>query len=279
MQEVPNVPQGIVNYGGAPFFAALAKHGMNDTIARACPQFRLRLTEPQRQNPGSGTGIKMLINGELSFALSARPVEDGEYSRAKDRNVTLKQVPVAIDSMVFFTHPDLSIPGLSVQQTQDIFLGKVKNWQEFGGPNLPIVPLSLDPNTTSSMKLLLGEQVGEMDLNVRIVRDNTTGIRQLRSTPGSIFYGAAALIIGQQSISPIALARTGSQRYIQPFLPDGRINSAAFRDGTYPLTRRLFVVFRQDGTPEEQAGVAYTNLLLSREGQRIIKEAGFVPLY
>jgi phosphate transport system substrate-binding protein len=133
MRDVPHVPQGIFNYGGAPFFAALAKHGMNDAIAQAHPQFRLRFAEPQNQNPGSGTGIKMLIDGELSFASSGRPIEDAEYNRAKERNLILEQVPVAIDGIVFFTHPELSISGLSVQQVQNIYLGKVKNWQELGG--------------------------------------------------------------------------------------------------------------------------------------------------
>jgi phosphate transport system substrate-binding protein len=279
MQEVPNVPEGIFNYGGAPFFAALTKHGMNEAIARAHPRFRLRFTESQHQNPGSGTGIKMLLDGELSFASTGRPLEDAEYKTAKERNQILEQVPVALDGIVFFTHSDLSLPGLSIQQVRDIFLGKVRNWNELGGPNLPIVPLSLEPSATSSMKMLLGEQVKDIGPNVRIVQDYTTGIRQVNSTPGAIFFGAAGLVAGQQSVRPIALARSSSQQYVQPFLPNGQINSTAFRDGTYPLTRRLFVIFRRNDTPEEQAGVAYTNLLLSQEGQRIIKEAGFVPLY
>jgi phosphate transport system substrate-binding protein len=56
------------------------------------------------------------------------------------------------------------------------------------------------------------------------------------------------------------------------------VNKTAFTDGTYPLTRRIFVVIKQDGKLDEQAGVAYANMLLSDEGQKLVEEAGFVPI-
>jgi phosphate transport system substrate-binding protein len=40
----------------------------------------------------------------------------------------------------------------------------------------------------------------------------------------------------------------------------------------------MFVVFRRNQTIDELAGVAYTNLLLSKEGQAMIQKAGFVPI-
>jgi phosphate transport system substrate-binding protein len=129
------------------------------------------------------------------------------------------------------------------------------------------------------MKVLMGDQIKDIGSNVRIVRDYTTGIRQVNSTPGTIFFGTAGLVAGQRSIRPIALAKANSKQYVQPFLKDGGINIVAFQDGSYPLTRRLFVVTRQDGTLDSQAGIAYANLLLSREGQQIIEQAGFVPLH
>jgi len=59
----------------------------------------------------------------------------------------------------------------------------------------------------------------------------------------------------------------------------GDINAQAVRDGIYPMTYEMFVVIRRDGSPEEKAGVAYANLLLSAEGQKIVENAGFVPLH
>jgi len=280
MRQVQNVPHGLFNYGGAHTFAALPAHGMNSAIALAHPEFRLRYTEPLNNKPGSGTGIAMLLEGKLSFSQSGRPIEDAEYSKATARGFSLQQVPVAIDGITFYTHPDIAIDGLSVDQLQAIFLGKVTNWKQVGGPNLVIRPFSVNPKITSSIQILFeGIQDASLGGNVQLVRDYTEAIRNVASTPGGISYGSAPLALGQQTILPLGLAKANSNRYVQPFTKNNQVNAEAFRDGTYPLTRRLFVVLRRDRTPDEQAGIAYVNLLLSKEGQQMIEKAGFVPLY
>jgi ABC-type phosphate transport system substrate-binding protein/CheY-like chemotaxis protein len=277
MQKVENVPSGLFNYGGALAFAALTSQGMNDAISTAHPDYRLRYTEPPSGSPGSGTGIDMLINGELSIAQSGRPLEDADYNKAKTRGLSLKQVPIAIDGVVYYTHPGLNIPGLSVDQLQSIYRGEVTNWQQVGGPDLKITPIGLDPKITSSLKLLLGGD-GDVGANVEIVRDYTAAIRKVADMPGGISYASAPHVINQKTIRPIALAKAKSNEYVQPFTSETQVNEAAFKDGTYPMTRRLFIVIRRDGSIDEKAGTAYINLLLSREGQDIIEKAGYVAI-
>ncbi len=278
MKEVPNVPSGLFNYGGAHTFAPLTAYGMNDAISRAHPEFRLRYTEPFNSQPGSGTGIKMLINGELSLAQSARPLEENDHQKAKALGFSLEQVPIGIDGVTFYTHPNLTIPGLSIDQLQAIFRGKVTNWQQVGGPNLPIVPVALNPKITSVLKLLLGGEGNDIGSNVQIVRDYTTAIRKVTATPGAIAYGSAPIFANQKSIRPIALAKANTKQYVQPYTENRQVNAKAFLDGTYPMTRRLFIVLRRDRSVDEKAAIAYTSMLLSREGQKIVEQAGFVPI-
>lgn len=278
MEEVPNVPAGLFNYGGATCFAALTKYGMNEAIASAHPKYLLRYTEPLNSKPGCSTGIEMLLDSELSFAQNGRPLQESEYTKANSRNLTLKQIPVAIDGIVFFVHPSLPIKGLSINQLKDIFQGKITNWQQVGGLDLPVVAISQDPKVHITINSLLknGEQLGE---EVKIVRDYTAAMREVGNTPGSISYSSAAIARGQKTIKGIGLASSDSTNYVPPFTGDGKVNLKAFRNDSYPLTRRLFVVVREDGTIEEIAGIAYANLLLTDEGQQIVEKAGFVPLY
>lgn len=56
------------------------------------------------------------------------------------------------------------------------------------------------------------------------------------------------------------------------------MNKAAIANGNYPVLRQLYVVIKQDGGRDQQAGEAYVNLLLSDDGQRLVDRAGFVPL-
>jgi phosphate transport system substrate-binding protein len=278
MQDVPNVPVGLFNYGGATCFAAMTAQGMHTAIAKAHPKFQLRYTEPLNAPPGCSTGIGMLLDGELSFAQNGRPLQDMEYETAKARGVTLSQIPVAIDGIVFFVNPTLPVSRLSTSQLQNIFRGKITNWKQVGGPDLAIIPISQDPKVHVTLKLLLGNPAKEMSPDVQIVRDYTTAMRAVASKPGGISYSSASITIGQQSVQSLALSKGTSQDYVPPFLEDGQVNLEALRQGTYPLTRRLFIVVRNDRTSDEQAGVAYANLLLSSEGQKIIEDAGFVPL-
>ncbi|GAB1542711.1 PstS family phosphate ABC transporter substrate-binding protein [Scytonema sp. NUACC21] len=279
IKDVENVPEGTFNYGGALLFATLTANGLNDAIATAYPNFRLRYTEPRDEQPGGRQGIAMLLNGQLSFANSGGSLRDTDYSKAQERGFQLKQVPVAIDALVVFTHPNISIPGLSIEQVQDIYKGKLTNWKQVGGPDLTIVPFARDPKVANLLNDLLGKEINQLSSRVRFIRDYTVAIRQVASTPGAISFGANAPVLGQQTIRPLAIAKGKSQEYVQPFTDNGkRINVDAMRNGSYPITRRLFVIIREDGTIDEVAGKAYTSILLSKEGQQIVEKAGLIPI-
>ncbi|MCC5669359.1 hypothetical protein LC653_37385 [Nostoc sp. CHAB 5784] len=59
-----------------------------------------------------------------------------------------------------------------------------------------------------------------------------------------------------------------------------KVDTEALSNDTYPLTRPLFVITKQSAQEGKQdknyiAGKAYTDWLLSPEGQNLIAEAGF----
>jgi ABC-type phosphate transport system substrate-binding protein len=279
MKEVQNVPAGLFQYAGAVTFAALHAQTMRNAISQTYPDFRLRYKEPTQGKPGSTAGINMLLNAEVSFAQSARPLEDEEYRKAQAQNFVLEQIPVAIDGVAFYVHPSIPVSGLSIEQLQSIFLGNTTNWKQVGGPDLPIVPVSLDPKLVSMINLVLGDNKDKgLGPKVQIVRDVTAAVRKVAATPGAIGYASASEVSRQRTIHPLNLAKTGSKAYVEPVLGRNLVNVKAFQEGRYPLTRRLFVVIRRDGSLDELAGRAYANLLLSDEGQKIIEKAGFVAL-
>lgn len=278
MKEVPNVPTGTFNFGGSLIFASLVAQGTHQAISQAHPQFNLRYVDPPDSQPGTGKGIEMLLDGQLSFALSGRPLEDTEYQKAIGRGFKLDQMAVAIDGLASYTHPDISIPGLSVSQLQDIYTGKITNWQEVGGPNLPIVPFSINVKTTALLKTLLGSKVKNVSSKVKSSRDYTVLVRDVASTPGAIGIGAAMLVATQTKVRPLPLAPGNTKQYVPVVIDNNKLNMAAFRDSSYPITRYLYIIIRRDGRSEEKAGVAYANLLLSKEGQQFVEKAGLVSI-
>lgn len=92
----------------------------------------------------------------------------------------------------------------------------------------------------------------------------------------------------QCPIKSIPSGRTPKQfvsPYQEAFVPlsecpnrRNQLNFQAFQQGIYPLTHNLFVIVRQNGRVEEQAGEAYADLLLTNQGQELVQQAGFVRI-
>lgn len=275
ISQVRNVPSGLFNYGGALYFASLVAHGMNDTIAQDYPEFNLRYTKPTNQDPTYAHGIKMLLDGELSFAFNGRPLTDREYVQAKLRNIELLQIPIAIDGIAIFGNNNLAVNNLTLDQVQDIFTGKITNWQQLGGVNLPITPILLTPE---NLEILALHNLKNVSKKTQYAANYTLAVRKVIAIPGTISLASTSLIQNQQGIKVFRLAAEDSANYIAPMIKK-QPNLKLFENGAYPLTRRLFVVIRQDGTPDQIAGEAYAQMLLSNQGQEIVEASGFVPLY
>jgi phosphate transport system substrate-binding protein len=273
IKERHSVPKENLTYGGEMAFAALAREGLNKAI-NDIYQFNLRYSEPKFGNPGSNTGIAMLLDRELTVAHSSRQMTIEEIEKAKRLGFQVESVAVAIDGIVFYVNKSLGIKSMTLEQLRDIYQGRVKNWQELGGVDLPITPISLDNEVERLTGLL---NISQIDNDVIIARDYTTAIRQTAATEGAISYGSSSIVRGQRSIRPIAVAEDDESPPISALLADGTVNLQAFSNNLYPLNRRLFVVIRRDGTILEKTGVAYINFLLSEEGQKIVRRAGFVP--
>lgn len=286
-----SVPSGLFPYGGSTTWIPIHEP-LNQSISSTFPEFQLRYTLPADGRPGSGAGIQMLMAGQLAFAESSRPLKDDEYSSAEQRGFSLEQIPVAIDGIALAVHPDLDVNGLTVSQIQAIYRGEATNWSEIGGPDLPIQAVSRDPEASGTAKFFLEEVIGAEVYgdDVDIVADLTSGVRQVSQTPGGIFYGSAPEIVEQCSIFPLPIAPSSDpQGFVSPVngfvrqnedceAEPNQINRQAFREGSYPFTRQLFVVVKDNDTDEEAAGRAYGELLLSPHGQALIEQSGFVGI-
>lgn len=287
--SVPNVPTGRFLYGGSTSWAPI-RLTIDSAIQAARPEFRLRYVEPTNAVPGSATGIRMLINSQLDFAQSSRSLQDSERQHAQAKGFQLAQIPVAIDGLAIAVNPSLNIPGLSIEQLRAIYTGKITNWQEVGGPNLAIKPFSRPVSDGGTVELFVQEILKNQEFasSVGFVSTTTQALRQIASNPGGIYYASAPEVVPQCTIKPLPLKGSSGRwvaPYQEPFVPlsqcpnkRNQLNSSAFQSKQYPITRNLFVVIKQNGQKEQQAGVAYANFLRSNQGQELIHQSGFVKI-
>ncbi|AFZ29343.1 phosphate ABC transporter substrate-binding protein, PhoT family [Gloeocapsa sp. PCC 7428] len=286
---VQDVPNGLFNYGGSTTWAPI-RLAVDSAIQAARPEFRLRYVDPTGETPGSASGIRMLIDGRIAFAQSSRPLLDQEIARAQQRGFGLSQIPVAIDGLAIAVNPNLDLPGLTIEQVRAIYTGKIANWNQLGGPNLSIVPLSRQMSDGGTVEFFVQDILANQSLgsNVEFVADTTQALRRLAVTPGGIYYASAPEVVPQCTVKSLPIGRASGKfvpPYQEPFVPlsqcprlRNRLNLEAFQTGDYPITRNLFVVVKQNGQTDEQAGNAYANFLLTGQGQELIEQTGFVRI-
>jgi len=287
--SVQNVPSGLFNYGGSTSWAPI-RLTIDPAIQAARPEFRLRYVEPTGDTPGSSTGIRMLIDGRVAFTQSSRPIFDQELNRAQQRGFQLEQIPVAIDGLAIAVNPNLNIPGLTLEQLRSIYTGKITNWQQLGGPDLPIQPFSRPISDGGTVELFVQDNLGGQPFgpSVKFVSTTTQALRKVADSPGGIYYASAPEVVPQCTIKPLPLGRDLGKfvpPYQEPFVPlsqcpgkRNQLNIEAFQTGQYPITRNLFVIVKQNGQIEQQAGEAYANFLLTGQGQQLITQSSFVRI-
>lgn len=288
--DVQDVPTGLFNYGGSTTWAPI-RGQVDAEIQKIWRGFQLRYTSPITGTPGSSAGIRMLLTGQLSLAQSSRSLKLEEFQEAQQRGFTLAEIPVAIDSIAVAVHPSLEIPGLTVAQLQGIYAGEITNWQQVGGPDRRITPYSRRVEDGGTVEFFQENVLGEdrsFGRGVQFEANTTLAIRRLSSDPGGIYYASAPEIVPQCTVKPLPMAQQDADfvaPYQLPLIPEAQcpeqrnqLDIESVRSGHYPLTRRLFVVVKQDGQADQRAGEAYSKLLLTDEGQRLLSQTGFVPV-
>ncbi len=304
---IKDVPTGEFKFGGSTTWATTrqTQSSLDAAIQGALPQFKLVYTDPDPtkiqsiaegkcpSKPGSNTGICMLIQGDLDFAQSSVSLEKSKYVDRITAN-KLQEIPVAYDALTIVVNPKLNISGLTIQQLRDIYTGTVTNWNQVGGPNLPIVAFSRDLNaggTVSTFQdLVLGKDSKINFGFVKTVTSPQAGLQQTKANPGAIFYGSAKeTIVDFCDTKPLSIGSSGSNLIAPYKLPlqspsacqqgkRNQINTETIKTQQYPLTRKIYAIYKADGANSQKAGEAYGHLLLTQQGQDLLEKAGFVRI-
>ena len=283
LSGVANVPNGEFRYGGSTTWAPL-RGGVDPALQVTYPNFRLRYQNAS----GSGDGIQKLIDGDLDFAQSSRPLNSKEKREAQQQGITLQEIPVMTEAVAIAANPDLNIPGLTLSQLKGIYSGQITNWNQVGGPNLAIVPAS---RSTGGTVQYFEEDVlagATFTPSVQEVSTTTQALRFVSENPGAIYFASAPEVVGQCTVKPLAIGTAAQQLvppYQQPYVESedcpirrNQLNLQAIGNRTYPLTRPLYVIVKKDGQVAEQAGTAYAELLQTQDGKALVNQAGFVPI-
>jgi phosphate transport system substrate-binding protein len=216
---------------------------------------------------GSGTGIAALINGTTDVCMASRPMKEDERRKLRDRFQTMgNQIAVAKDGLSIYLHESNPIRELSLAQLRSLYTGEVTNWKELGGPDVPVTLYSRENNS--------GTYVYFKD-NVLLGRDYSPRCQTLPGTAAvvnavardrnGIGYGGAAYGRG---VREAAVRRDARSPAVLP-------SAATVKDGSYPITRDLYLYTR---TRPAGAVKQFVDWVLSPEGQSLATRVGYFPV-
>ena len=199
-------------------------------------------------------GFTALVDGGVDVFFTAHPSQD-QLDYAKQKGVELEIVPIGLESFVFFVNKDNPVDGLTIDQIRSIYRGEITNWNEVGGPDKLINPLTRVKNSGSQMM---------MD---KFMQDNMIDSRNpLSIFGGSIGYSFRFYLSGMVANDNVKMLS------VNGIYPD----AGNIRNGLYPITANFYVVYRRDNSnPNVKKLVEW---LLSEEGQELIEECGYVGL-
>jgi len=285
--QVPNVPNGVFRYGGSTTWAPI-RGSVDLAIQKTLPNFRLQYVHPLDGSiPSTGAGVEMLLKRQIDFALASRLLNTKDIQKAQQQGIQLTAIPVALSFKAIAVHRDLTLNdnGLTLHQIKQICDGNITNWQEVGGPNLPIQVL--DRNAPNSINTL-GD--GCQGRNIVYVSTPQEAIQKLAQTPGGFYVNSVPLLVPQCSIKTLPV-KNESGKFVTPYKEPlvsptdcrsqpNQVNVEVFKSKEYPkeLSDTLYVVVKEDRQIGQQAGEAYANLLRSQEGQKSLEAAGFVGI-
>lgn len=204
---------------------------------------------------GSSAGIENAIKGVSDLGMSSRELKEEELSQKIESTI------IAYDGIVVITNRENDVQQLTMQQVKDIYTGKITNWKELGGEDLEIVVVSREDGSGSrdAFQEIVGYTSRELIQNAIIASGNgniKTTIQMNKQAIGFIsfeYMDDSITSLKIDGVDPTA---------------DNVLNNL------YPLARPFLFVHHKLTEESQQ----WLDFILSTEGQKVVQEAGAIPL-
>jgi phosphate transport system substrate-binding protein len=212
---------------------------------------------------GSGDGAAALVDGRCDVATMSRFMKGKEFKDAVANGVYPVAHVVAMDGVCMVVHPSNPVSTLTTAQIRDIYMGRITNWSQVGGPNMPIVVISRDTSSGTYEtfdELIMDKQ--PMGSGIEYVNANPQAHARVKTTQGAIGYVGIGFL----------------DRSVKAVKVDGIMPSRqTIANGVYPVARPLFLF--TNGYPQLGSVVhKFCTFYLTEAGQELVEAKGFIPL-
>jgi len=216
---------------------------------------------------GSGVGVASIIQGTADIGMASRAIDPAEKAQLGD---AVNVVTVAKDAVAVVVSKRVFVGGvrqLSLQQIADIYRGKIRNWKDVGGPDARILVIDKEASRGTRhvfAEIVLGNAHARADGASIISGSNNEEQAIVSRSDNAIGMLSNAWL--NDAVRGVAVVSHGVA--VLPSIEH-------VRDGSYPISRGLHVMFARNAAPAVHDFVSF---LLSEDGQKIVEQSGYLPV-
>jgi phosphate transport system substrate-binding protein len=207
---------------------------------------------------GTSTGITSLADGSADIATAERNLTEAETHALRSPI----DIVFATDAMLFVVHPSNPVKSISLDQLRDVYSGKITNWSELGGANMPIHAMAIGPNF--GMTALVQEKImrgAKWGPNVRIAASEHDLLYSVWQDPAALSYSGMAL---GHEFKHLAIAK-------EKGAPAYSATTDNIQAGHYTLIHSVHLYMTEKSSAAVKDFAAWT---LSHDGQQQVANAG-----
>lgn len=220
---------------------------------------------------GTGGGFEKFIAGETDFSNASRDIKDEEKEKLKQAKIEYTEFKVAQDGLTVAVNKDNDfVDELSMDELAKIYSGEAKTWKDVNSkfPDKEIKAFSPD-QSHGTYDFFSEEVLNKKDLESEKNADTNVIVKSVQDNKDSIgFFGYNFYQENKDSLKAVKIKGDGEA--VEP--TDETVN-----DGSYPLSRPLFVYAKNKSLKENDAFYAFMEYVIDKSADAS-KEAGYVPL-
>lgn len=217
-------------------------------FAAAAPGYTLTILS----GTGTGGGVQGVVDGILDVAAMARS------PKAEETEKGLRYLSFGSTGVAIMTHPGVTITDLSLEQLEDIYMGRITNWSELGGQDMEIILYVRDESESATIRLreLVFGDTPFPETTAGVLSSSGDMLASIEGTPGSIGFGNW-------------IATAASSKKVKTLTLDGIAPSS----DTYPITTPLGVGYVESRQTMVQPLLDW---LVSETGQATLRKHGVI---
>jgi phosphate transport system substrate-binding protein len=216
---------------------------------------------------GSGVGISALLENTTDIAMASRKMKLSEKMKITESKRSVVETVVAYDALAVIVNPANAVSQLTREQLEGIFTGKIKNWKDLGGENMPIVVYGRE-SSSGTYDFFKEHVLNNKNYAPSVMSMPATGaiVQSVSQTKGAIGYVGLAYV--ETNVKALKVSFDKGKKYIVPTV-------ATAKDKSYPIARPLFFYYVASSAKMVKP---FVDFILSPEGQRIVEQEGFITL-